>query len=409
MNQNITKQIGTSSTNLLTTMMMSALAAISACSFGEPEVPSEQTNTIESALSCGGLASGESLARGQSIKSCNGKATLVHQTDGNVVLYDQVGAAWSTKTAVRSNTTSFIMQTDGNLVLYTTTGAIWASGTNGRPGARLALQDDCNLVIYDTAGRAIWTTSTFCRTPTTTIDLFSYVAPGCGAAGLQYSAQAGIRWYVPMGKDSSGRKQFAYVKNHSGTDYESYTADEQWIRLWKDTSWAYFENGTYCDEQCGALKQPTSCKHQWRGDPVPGGYAYQAPKDTSDWGGAKVLPRYFNPALGTQTFTFNIYVDAQSESTCGACDSWHEGYTSQTYTVQRLSSVTAPNGTVYNDVIKKVIIDGAGKDEVYYFAYGKGWVGYELLNTTYKDWVTGLTSGALYPATCSSGGAVSNC
>jgi hypothetical protein len=67
-----------------------------------------------------------------------------------------------------------------------------------------------------------------------------------------------------------------------------------------------------------------------------------------------------------------IDVDAQSETIRVACDAWREGNTWQKYTVQHLSSVMAPAGAVYNNVIKKVIVDGAGKSEVYYFAYGKG-------------------------------------
>ncbi|WP_438036600.1 hypothetical protein [Sorangium sp. So ce204] len=392
-------------------------AALSACGSGhssesdELAAPDELTGTAEGALACGGLAPGESLDRSQSIRSCNGRVRLVHQTDGNVVAYDETDASWATHTAPRSDTTRFIMQTDGNLVLYAGARALWSSRTAGNPGARFALQDDCNLVIYNTAGRPIWTTSTSCRT-SSVVDLFDYMTPGCSASGPQYTTQVtGARWYVPQGKDDSGRRQFVYVKGRNGADYESYTADEQWNPLWKDTSWAYFDTGiqTYCDEQCGALNCPTDCRHQWRGDPVSGGYAYQAPKDTTDWGGAKVLPRYFDKSRGVQTYTFDIYVDAQSETTCGACDSWHEGWTWQRYTVEHLSSVTAPNGQVYTDVIKKVIIDGAGKDEVYYFAKGSGWIGYEVQHSTYKDWINGTTTGVSLPTICPGGGPASSC
>jgi len=153
----------------LAATMMIMPAALSACTTDDLEAPVEPTGTVESALSCGGLAPGESLARGQLIRSCTGNVTLVHQTDGNVVLYDRIGASWSTGTAGRSDTLSFVMQNDGNLVLYARTGAIWFSGTWDNMGSRLALQDDCNLVIYDggsiynSGGSPIWATYTFCR------------------------------------------------------------------------------------------------------------------------------------------------------------------------------------------------------------------------------------------------------
>lgn len=378
------------------------------------EVPGEELATVAQAAAsgCGYLRSGEVLWRGESVKSCNGKAQLSHQTDGNVVEYDPAGALWWTGTN-NPATHRLIMQTDGNLVLYDTSNRpLWYTGTSGNPGAYLGVQDDCNLVVYSAGGRVLWTNNKQCRnTSPGVVDVLTYMTSGCGAAGPQYSTQKAARWYVPMGKDSSGRKQFVYVKGHNGKDYESYTADESWIRLWKDTSWAYFDDGlqTYCDEQCGALNQPTSCRHQWRGDSVPAGYAYQAPKDSTDWGGAKVMPRYFDTARGVQTYTFGIYVDAQSENTCGACDSWHEGSTFQKYTVEYLPSVTAPNGVQYTNVLKKVIIDGAGKNEVYFFAQGKGWVGYEVQGSSYKDWINGSTTGISYPSICSSGGAVSHC
>lgn len=109
---------------------------------------------------CGRLASGGALGRGQAMPSCNGKINLVHQTDGNVVLYDRLGALWNTRTAGQA-TTWFVMQTDGNLVLYSTSGAaLWNSGTGGRGPASLVLQDDCNMVVYDNAGHALWNTRT---------------------------------------------------------------------------------------------------------------------------------------------------------------------------------------------------------------------------------------------------------
>lgn len=109
--------------------------------------------------SCGALAPGEALGRGDSVPSCNGSYRLVHQTDGNVVLYAGDTALWATHTHGRS-TSTFVMQTDGNLVLYGSDSALWASGTHGHAGAMLAVQDDANLVVYAPGPRAVWASGT---------------------------------------------------------------------------------------------------------------------------------------------------------------------------------------------------------------------------------------------------------
>ncbi|WNG42948.1 S8 family serine peptidase [Archangium minus] len=112
---------------------------------------------------CGALFAGQALGPDQSLSSCNGKAVLAHQGDGNVVVYDRLGALWST-TTWGTSTSSFVMQGDGNLVLYSSTGSpLWSSNTYGRPGAFMFIQDDCNLVVYDANGRPLWASSTTCR------------------------------------------------------------------------------------------------------------------------------------------------------------------------------------------------------------------------------------------------------
>jgi subtilisin family serine protease len=113
--------------------------------------------------SCGTLSSGQALAPGQTLWSCDGRLGLVHQTDGNVVLYDRQGPLWSTGTWGKV-TSTFVMQTDGNLVLYpSSASAIWNAGTWNNAGATLWLQQDCNLVVYSAGGTPLWASSTTCR------------------------------------------------------------------------------------------------------------------------------------------------------------------------------------------------------------------------------------------------------
>lgn len=111
---------------------------------------------------CGRLDPYQALSTGQQMFSCNGKATLTHQTDGNVVICDRAGALWHTRTHGKV-TTEFVMQGDGTLVLYDTNRlARWSSGTYGR-GNFMRLTDDCAMVVYDERGVQVFSTGTVCR------------------------------------------------------------------------------------------------------------------------------------------------------------------------------------------------------------------------------------------------------
>jgi nucleoid-associated protein YgaU len=104
------------------------------------------------------LASGSSLAAGQSITSDNGKYKLELQADGNLVLSGPTGVGWSSDTAGKGGTHAD-MQADGNFVLYTAdNGVVWRTDTADKPGAHLVLQDDRNIVIYAADGTTVlWT------------------------------------------------------------------------------------------------------------------------------------------------------------------------------------------------------------------------------------------------------------
>jgi len=110
------------------------------------------------------LFSGQCLQPGQGLRSNNQLYTLMMQTDGNVVLYNQQSQPlWATNTGGLITPRDFAMQTDGNLVLYDTNGVpMWASNTSHQPGAFLNIQDDGNLVVYrsgaqaETVDNALW-------------------------------------------------------------------------------------------------------------------------------------------------------------------------------------------------------------------------------------------------------------
>lgn len=155
------RQVGTTSTACPGQHLYARLDELLALASGSDSAPPPAPAAPPSP-GCGRLDAGASLAPGQSKMSCDGRFTFVHQTDGNVVLYQGSTPLWATATHGKS-TGSLAMQGDGNLVLYTPSGApLWASGTHGRPGAFLALQNDGNAVIYQ-GSTPRWATNTCCR------------------------------------------------------------------------------------------------------------------------------------------------------------------------------------------------------------------------------------------------------
>ncbi|HWO20648.1 MAG TPA: hypothetical protein VNO30_17890 [Kofleriaceae bacterium] len=124
----------------------------------------------------GNIPPGTTMQQGNWAISANNLYVLIMQTDGNLVLYQVVGAPptpggsfagyaiWATMTNSTSDPgATFAVQTDGNLVVYDANqNALWASGTaNQAPPQELSIQTDGNLVLYDTAGGVLWSTGTY--------------------------------------------------------------------------------------------------------------------------------------------------------------------------------------------------------------------------------------------------------
>ena len=108
------------------------------------------------------LVTGQGFIPGQSIKSSDGRFTLILQGDGNLVLYGpQNQPLWASNTAGHTDVWDVIMQGDGNFVVYDSHKvALWASGTAGHASAYLVVQDDGNVVIYNVNDTSIWATNT---------------------------------------------------------------------------------------------------------------------------------------------------------------------------------------------------------------------------------------------------------
>ncbi len=119
----------------------------------------EQTTPASAAAGTNTLYANERLQPGEKLISADGRYHLVMQGDGNLVLYANGTAIWSTRTNGKSGA-SLVMQGDGNLVLYHNGVAVWATGTNPNSGVRLVMQTDGNLVLYTPDNRVLWSSGT---------------------------------------------------------------------------------------------------------------------------------------------------------------------------------------------------------------------------------------------------------
>ncbi len=111
------------------------------------------------------LNAGEALFPGQHLLSQNRYYTFSLQRDGNMVLRKAENLKshkkhilWNSGTTGGAN--KLLMQQDGNLVLYHNGHAKWSTGTNGHPGAYFVMQNDGNAVVYSRNNQPLWSTNT---------------------------------------------------------------------------------------------------------------------------------------------------------------------------------------------------------------------------------------------------------
>ncbi|MFI5689986.1 DUF6461 domain-containing protein [Streptomyces sp. NPDC051636] len=106
---------------------------------------------------------GPELGRGarlwhQSLTSSSGAYTLVHQDDGNLVLYDNAAhrEMWATHTWWAGDGWAELTD-DGDLVVRNLCGAaVWRSGTAGSGAQRLRVDDDGGVALLDGSGAEVW-------------------------------------------------------------------------------------------------------------------------------------------------------------------------------------------------------------------------------------------------------------
>jgi len=118
------------------------------------------------------IAPGTELSKDKLFSSSNGVATLVFQSDGNLVIYDENKLArWSSGTYDKGDGhevgVKCIYEGNGDLCVYDKNSQVlWHSNTRGHPGpphrlpGSLCVQPDGDVVIYNLAEEAKWSSKT---------------------------------------------------------------------------------------------------------------------------------------------------------------------------------------------------------------------------------------------------------
>ena len=202
------------------------------------------------------------------------------------------------------------------------------------------------------------------------VDLAAYVLPRCDAPSLPRKGLDGDLLRTFPIASSDGRAHFAVLKSADGQGLEEWSVDRTWLRIYKDTTWAFNpdkQGRTWCDVQCSLSNElDGQCKMRWRGDE--GAWAYTVYRDVDGAPGAKWLPRCARPG---KSYTTEFRVDAADARSCAGCDTNLSGEAGHTVAISRHLGW---NG--YGDVIGVEVVEGAGKGESYFYGRGLGWVGF---------------------------------
>ena len=214
--------------------------------------------------------------------------------------------------------------------------------------------------------------------PARAIDMVDYILPGnaCSQRSLANDFGNQRKFTIPMGMAGSlGR--FVIMKGTDATGFEEWYVDRDWFYIRADTTWAW-ENpanpGEWCDTQCGnGNGNPANCRKRWAGQW--GDWAYTLYFDPANHAlPARWVKRDLAlPAWGSQTL-FQAYMGSEGwrSSSCAYC-----GTNFDTNGAWRTTVATRHQSWHYwNDVVELHITGGPGAGEHYFFARGKGWVGF---------------------------------
>ena len=144
------------------------------------------------------LEPGESLARGQSVASTNGRYRLVFQNDGNLVLLGDGAVQWASGTA-EQGVDRVVMQHNGVLAMFRPlpwgSEPVWKSRSVGADGAVLSVRDEGGVVIRREGHPILWSAA--------------LPAPDVGLSGVKH---------VVYGRGD----QMVWLVNADGSLFDSY-------------------------------------------------------------------------------------------------------------------------------------------------------------------------------------------
>jgi hypothetical protein len=248
-----------------------------------------------------------------------------------------------------------------------------------------------------------------------TVDMAEYVVPVCASGGRTFQIGSEQFRTVPMGmQGSSGR--FVIVKSADGSGFEEWSVDATYLRIRTDTTWAYeLPDHTWCDVKCGN-NDGSNCQQRWNTNPndprngrnpsSPWAYTVyldaKNPQLAAPW-----IPRKLQLPMGGSTqFTTHMIIQGARRDTCGACDVNFATKPGQSVgRTVKATRMASWNG--FADVVELRVLSGPGAGEVYDYARGKGWVGFNgkfataelVTNTMPSSSCAGFQPGSICAAT----------
>lgn len=206
-----------------------------------------------------------------------------------------------------------------------------------------------------------------------TYDLADYILTNCStrtAANVVGSEQF---FTIPMGV-SGGRGRFTVMKSTDGQGFEEWAVDANWFYIRVDSTWAYQNppgSNNWCDTQCGNSNQ-YPCRRRWAGES--GTYAYTVYHEPGNSAAAaRWLPRRVD-INGSNATRVSVPMAIKGHGFVGCAYCWTDFESenvTRTVDIRRHASWQS-----FSDVMEVHVVAGPGTGERYYYARGRGWVGF---------------------------------
>lgn len=174
------------------------------------------------------LEAGDILTAGQALVSPNGRTKLRFDHDGNLVLYRDGAAAWSSGTS-GTGADRVIMHANGELAVYGPLAygpqPVWRSDSGGFPGAVLSVQDNGGAVVRRPDTPILWSAA--------------LPAPEVGLSGVQH---------IVYGRGD----QMVWLVDADGTLFDSYPVSGR-ATYPRPGSYKVFSKSRYTQSRTGTV------------------------------------------------------------------------------------------------------------------------------------------------------------